>query len=141
EPWQNVVLTLSTTRPAGSVSAPELKPITVDFVPERPPLVQTPAPAREMESAARRRNAPQAMAGAPPPAPPAMDLAAIAERPADAMISDFTATFSVPGRVTVENIGETKRVFIDQAEFEPTLLVRAVPKREERAFLYAKLVL
>lgn len=141
EPWQNVALTLSTTRPASNVSAPELRPITVDFVPERPPVVQAPAPAREMESAARRRSAPQTMAGAPPPAPPAMDLAAATEQRAEAAISEFAATFAVPGRATVENTGEMKRVLIDQSELEPSLLVRAVPKREERAFLNAKVVL
>ena len=43
--------------------------------------------------------------------------------------------------MTVENTGETKRVLIDEARLEPSLLVRAVPKREERAFLYAKVVL
>ncbi|MCL4765965.1 MAG: mucoidy inhibitor MuiA family protein [Hyphomicrobiaceae bacterium] len=135
EAWQDVALTLSTTRPASNVSAPDLKVITVDFMPERPPVAEAPAAARDM---ARRRSAAETLAGAPPP--PA-GLVAAGEQKADASLSEFAATFAVPGRVTIENTGEIKRVVIDEAQLEPTLVVRAVPKREERAFLYAKLVL
>lgn len=140
EVWQDVALTLSTTRPAGNVSAPELKPVTVDFVPERPPVAEAAqGAARDMERAARSRAEPQAMAAAPPPAP--AGLVAAGEQRAEATISEFAATFAVPGRVTVENTGEMKRVVIDETRLEPNLLIRAVPKREERAFLYAKVVL
>ena len=141
EAWRNVALTLSTTRPAGNVAAPDLKAVLVDFVPERAPAAEAVAAAREMDSAARRRSAPQAMAGAPPPPPAPADKVAAGEQRAEAIISTFAATYAVPGRVTVENTGETKRVLIDEARLEPSLLVRAVPKREERAFLYAKVVL
>lgn len=141
ESWQNIALTLSTTRPAGNVSAPDLKPVTVDFVPERPLVAEAPAAARDMESAARQRNAPQTLAGAPPPPPAPAEKVAAGEQRAEATISEFAATFAVPGRVTVENTGEMKRVVIDETRLEPNLLIRAVPKREERAFLYAKVVL
>ncbi len=110
-------------------------------MPERAPAAEAVAAAREMDSAARRRSAPQAMAGAPPPPPAPADKVATGEQRAEAIISAFAATYAVPGRVTVENTGETKRVLIDEARLEPSLLVRAVPKREERAFLYAKVVL
>lgn len=140
EPWQNVALTLSTTRPSSNVAAPELEPIAVDFEPERPIVAQSPAP--EMERAAPRGRMASKLQGAAPPAPPAaMDRAAAEETFAQATITEFSATYSVPGRTTVENTGEIKRVVIDERELEPTLLVRAVPKRQERAFLYAKLVL
>src|SRR5690606_12828546 len=98
--------------------------------------------APEMERAAPRGRMASKLQGAAPPAPPpAMDKAAAEETFAQATITDFAATFSVPGRTTVENTGEMKRVVIDEMELEPTLLVRAVPKRQERAFLYAKMVL
>lgn len=138
EPWRDVALSLSTTRPASNVSAPELRPITVDFEPELRPLAE----AQEMERSRPRGRLAQKPLGAAPPAPaPAMDKAAASEQFAAANISEFAATFSVPGRVTVENTGEMKRVVIDESQLEPTLLVRAVPKREENAFLYAKIVL
>jgi uncharacterized protein (TIGR02231 family) len=40
----------------------------------------------------------------------------------------------------VPDTGETKRVQIDDMALDPALLVRAVPKREEKAYLYAKIV-
>ncbi|HEX7074976.1 MAG TPA: mucoidy inhibitor MuiA family protein [Hyphomicrobiaceae bacterium] len=137
EAWENVALSLSTARPASNVSAPELRPITVDFEPEPRPMAEA---APEMESMQRRRSASRTLGAAPPPAP-AADMAAAKEQYAAASISEFAATFSVPGRVTVANTGEVKRVAIDETQLDPTLLVRAVPKREERAFLYAKLKL
>jgi uncharacterized protein (TIGR02231 family) len=137
ESWDNVALTLSTTRPASDVAAPDLRPIAVDFEPERPLVGMAP----EMErSAPRGRIAPKLQSAAPPAPAAAMDTAA-EEAFAQATITEFAATFSVAGRTTVENTGEMKRVVIDELELEPTLLVRAVPKRQERAFLYAKLVL
>ncbi len=135
--WENVALTLSTTRPASDVAAPDLRPIAVDFEPERPLVGVAP----EMErSAPRGRIAPKLQSAAPPAPAVAIDTAA-EEAFAQATITEFAATFSVAGRTTVENTGEMKRVVIDELELEPTLLVRAVPKRQERAFLYAKLVL
>jgi uncharacterized protein (TIGR02231 family) len=137
ESWENVALTLSTTRPASDVAAPDLRPIAVDFEPERPLVGVAP----EMErSAPRGRIAPKLQSAAPPAPAVAIDTAA-EEAFAQATITEFAATFSVAGRTTVENTGEMKRVVIDELELEPTLLVRAVPKRQERAFLYAKLVL
>lgn len=141
ESWRNVALTLSTTRPSSNVAAPSLAPITVDFEPERPLIAQSPAMAQEMErSADRVYIGPRVGAAAPPPAPAMAKLAAD-ETISEATITDFAATFAVPGRTTVENTGEMKRVVIDEMELEPSLLVRAVPKRQERAFLYAKLAL
>ena len=37
--------------------------------------------------------------------------------------------------------GEAKRVQIDEAQLEPALTVRTVPKREQKAFLYAKMAM
>ncbi len=140
EPWRDVALTLSTTRPTASASAPDIQPITVDFVPDRP--VAAAADARE--EVQTRRSVGVAPA---PAAPPGVALQKYAEpvqateQQAAVDAGAFQATFSVPGRVTVENTGEAKRVQIDDAQLEPALIVRAVPKREERAFLYAKLTL
>ena len=141
ETWQDVVMTLSTTRPAGSAAAPELRPVTVDFMPEQPPMpeaVGAAAPAARDDNRMKLQRAPSVVAAAPPP--PVAQYAA-SEQQANVSLSDFQATFGVPGRVTVENTGETKRVQIDEVQLEPQLIVRAVPKREERAFLYAKVAM
>ena len=49
--------------------------------------------------------------------------------------------YSIAGRVTVPDTGETKRVQIDDMQISPALAVRAVPKRDEKAYLYAKITL
>jgi uncharacterized protein (TIGR02231 family) len=143
EPWTDVHLTLSTTRPAGSVAAPELRPVTVDFLPERPPVVGNAAPsaAREMrtDQRAKVRDEAEGVLAAAPPAPVMAEPVAV--QSANVNASDFHATYTVPGRVSIENTGEMKRVQIDETQLEPNLMVRAVPKREERAYLYAKLIM
>jgi uncharacterized protein (TIGR02231 family) len=140
EVWRDVALALSTTRPASSSAAPEIRPITVDFMPERP------AVAESREESPRRRTlsaeAPPAPAAAPTDAlGAAAKFEAASEQQTSVETAAFQAVYSVPSRVTVENTGEPKRVQIDESQLEPALLVRAVPKRDERAYLYAKLTL
>src|SRR4029077_6720060 len=53
----------------------------------------------------------------------------------------FQAIYAIPGQVAVAPTGEPKRVQIDEAELDPTLTVRAVPKREQKAYLYAKVTI
>ena len=56
-------------------------------------------------------------------------------------VQAFQAVYGMPGRVTVPATGETKRVQIDDMALDPALTVRAVPKRDEKAYLYAKLTI
>ena len=49
----------------------------------------------------------------------------------------YQASFDVPGRVTVTNTGEAKRVKLDDQTIEPKLNVRTVPRRDTSAYLYA----
>jgi uncharacterized protein (TIGR02231 family) len=140
EPWEGVALSLSTTRPAAGSAAPELRPITVDFPAERP-VAAAPAPTAP---AMPRRSVPAGEAAARPEqealALPQALLDAV-ERRADVAATAFQAVFAIPGRLTVPNTGEAKNVQIEEADVEPTLLVRAVPRLDARAFLYAKLAL
>jgi len=53
----------------------------------------------------------------------------------------FQAVYSIAGRVTVPETGEAKRVQIDDTDLDPALTVRTVPKRDEKAYLYAKLTM
>jgi uncharacterized protein (TIGR02231 family) len=50
----------------------------------------------------------------------------------------FQAVFAVPGRVTVPTTQEMKRVQLAVDTLEPALGIRAVPKLEPAAYLYAK---
>lgn len=150
ENWENVTLVLSTTRPTAGAAAPELFPMTVDFEPERRPKL---AAGRSMDGQAERRRignaggAPQeeAMVEAAPaamaPPPPAPVMQEAVESDALAVSAPFQALFAVPGRLTIPNTGEAKRVQLSQDSIEPQLAVRTVPKRDATAYLYAKLVL
>lgn len=146
ESWENIALTLSTTRPSAGASAPELRPLIVDFEPEVRPA---PAPTAMAPAAGRARDAEGAAFDAAPQA--AFEerdedgLAAIkqkkvalAERPADVVQAPFHALFAVPGRLTIPETGEAKRVQLGSESFEPQLTIRTVPKVDPKAYLYAK---
>ena len=146
ESWDDVALTLSTTRPAAGASAPELAPMTVDFEPEAPRPMAAPV------GGALRSLAPQD-AAAPAPAEEAMagdkDGLAVAKekkaeidvRQAEVVAAPFHALYAVPGRLSVANTGEAKRVQLLEETMEPQVAVRTVPKEDAKAYLYAKLVL
>jgi len=63
------------------------------------------------------------------------------ERRAAVETQAFQAVYGIAGRVTVPATGEAKRVQIDEAQLDPALAVRTVPKRDAKAFLYAKVTM
>ena len=65
---------------------------------------------------------------------------AVVEQAAAVVAAPFQAVYNVPGRLTVPNTGEAKRVQLMQEAIEPELAVRTVPKVDAKAYLYAKLV-
>lgn len=144
EPWDNVTLQLSTTRPAANAAAPQLDTVIVDFeAEEKAALAEAPPPppaASAMPLAAQRRMKSDGLTGGgEADAPePAQD---ITEQHATVEAAPFQAVFTVPSRMTVPPTGEAKRVHLQEDGIEPVLTVRAVPALEAKAFLYAKLVL
>src|SRR5262249_54991015 len=50
----------------------------------------------------------------------------------------FQAVYGIAGRVSVPATGEAKRVQIDDMQLDPALMLRTVPKSDQRAYLYAK---
>ena len=141
ESWDEVALALSTTRPGAGTAAPELSPVTVDYEPEVQPRA-APMARRAMtredmaagqtatgeeESFAKRATVQQ--------------VEAATEGRAQVDTQAFQAIYSIAGRVTVPATGEAKRVQIDEAALDPALTVRTVPKREQKAYLYAKMAM
>jgi uncharacterized protein (TIGR02231 family) len=55
-------------------------------------------------------------------------------------VQAFQAVYGIPGRTTVPDTGESKRVQIDEMSLDPAVMVRAVPKLDQKAYLYAKIV-
>lgn len=142
ESWDNAALTLSTTRPNASAGIPELNSITVDFEqPAPPPRPVASAPLSDA-APAKRMAAPEAageVASAEMAAPP--ESIAVEARQADVVASPFQAVFAVPGRGSVPNTGEAKRVQLLVDKIEPQLSIKSVPREDTNAYLYATLLL
>ena len=144
EAWQDVALTLSTARPSARSSAPSLSTLTVDFKREVPVAgYRKDSRLRQVErkmavpaAAVRERAEDQS-------AQTTSRAAGQVAREQDATLqqSAFQASFQVPGRTTIANTGDPKGVRLGEDDIKPGLLVRTVPKRDQKAYLYAKLKL
>ncbi len=140
ESWDDVALTLSTTRPTSGSSAPVLRTQTVDFLPPPP----KPKPTARFAKEADRRNRSlrgragglQSMRQDAVPAP-----RKVRRRQARITVAPFQALYAVPGKVSVGTNGEIKRVRIGVHKLEPSLLIRTVPRVAAKAYLYARLTL
>ena len=142
ESWDEVALALSTTRPGAGTSAPELNPVTVDYEPEvqprAAPMVTRRGVAREDMAAGQvAQGEEEGFSRAKKAAP----QEAVTEGRAQVETQAFQAIYSIAGRVTVPATGEAKRVQIDETSLDPSLTVRTVPKREQKAYLYAKVAM
>jgi uncharacterized protein (TIGR02231 family) len=112
-------------------------------MPERPPMpvaTDAPAPRAPMARSVGKIATADEIA-APAEAWKASSYQKAGEQVAAVEASPFQVLYTIGGTQTVPNSGETKRVVIDQAELDPTLSVRATPKIEPKAYLYAKLTL
>ena len=142
EDWRDVALSLSTTRPSGGASAPTLSTITVDFMDPakvRPMMAPqpggAPAPrARSLSSEVTDRRDEAADKAKSMDAP-------VEEQQAQVEATAFQAIFALPGKMTVLATGEVKRAQIDDAKVEPTIVVRAVPRVQAQAYIYAKVTM
>jgi uncharacterized protein (TIGR02231 family) len=141
EAWDNVLLALSTTRPGSSTAAPDLRPQTIDFESDAmPPPPPAPRPAA-LTAAPTRAAKVAGEADEEAEREQAQVRFRASEKSATIDAQGFQAIYGIGGRVSVPATGEAKRVQIDDNKVEPALVVRTVPKREEKAFLYAKAAL
>jgi uncharacterized protein (TIGR02231 family) len=140
EIWDSVALALSTARPAAGTAAPLLVPMVVDYETDAPLPPPRPAP---MSSGLRNAVPAQAREGGGGGQETAdryaAEFAAAEESRTHIEVQSFQAVYAIAGRVTVPDTGETKRVQIDEMRLDPALTVRAVPKREQKAYLYARI--
>lgn len=142
ESWENVSLTLSTTRPNGTTAAPDLgeeelmarmeydKQLRAEAA---APVAAAPAVPESMadELGAVGGNfatLERKKEGAPKPA---RQLQAVTE------LAGFQANFVIPGRVTVDNTGQAKKVRISSDEQDAKLVVETVPMLDASAYLTA----
>lgn len=142
EAWEQIAVTLSTTRPKAGAAAPKLDPMTVDYRPE--PIVRpmaAPAPEKDALSDRAEEARPRARRGGGI-AGLQQFSAKTAAKPKKVKVinAPFQALYQVPGRLDIPATGVVKRVVIGQERAEPELVVRTVPKRTTKAYLYAKFV-
>lgn len=132
EDWSDVALTLSTARVAGGAAMPDVT--TQALVLSEPAVVFGGVRSRSLAmSAQEERMAPGA---APAPAP---EPAKVAEREASAVTSAFSASFVVPGRVSVGRDGAARTLRLSSHVLDAPLLAKVAPVLETRAYLSANL--
>ena len=138
EDWKGVEIRLSTARPAATTSAPNLKPVFVDFKKPAPPVAPRPSAAMRLEDAesvVANEAAPMARRQVAKPAYSKRKKArAIATR-VEAL--PFQAIFAVPGRADIPAHGERKMLLITRDSIDARLKVKSVPKLKAAAYLYA----
>jgi uncharacterized protein (TIGR02231 family) len=138
EAWEEVALSLSTARPGAGTGAPELSPVLIDYEPEAPP----PRPVSQLAPRAATRDLAAGRAEDEEAKPRSRAVAApqqAEEQRAAVEAQAFQAVYAISGRVSVPATGEAKRVQIDDVSLDPTLLLRTVPKRDQKAYLYVKM--
>ncbi len=139
EDWNDVALTLSTARPVGATSAPELQPQALIF---QPPAKSGVGGVMSMHSGSggakhmldRRLSKLEGRAEA---VAQEQQPAAFRSRDAAVVLAGFQALYAIPGRVSVDNSGTAKKVSISEDNINASLSAHAVPALDPNAYLTA----
>ena len=137
ESWDNVALVLSTARPVGLTTVPDLSPYQLDdrgdlYVGYRKKVaLSSDSDIGLAESTNTQKQAEQPQ-NTPQP------LISIHETPANTSIAGFQALYKIPGRFTVDNRGTAKRVKIAEETLKVALSSHAAPVLDPNAYLMAK---
>ena len=134
ESWDDVALTLSTARPTGATSAPDVWEEEVEIYEDLRKKMKT-------DSDGMARNALQLDA----PVAPAMEAVTggnyaakpVEQKQAVVEIAGFQALYQIAGRVSVGNSGSSKKVRIATDNYDSTLNAITAPKFDPRAYLTA----
>ncbi len=140
ESWENVSLLLSTTRPAQGVSAPKLRPLSVEFAsqivsPASRGFGYADAPMMDKAQNETAMVQQKRMSRAMPAPAPKMRVARM--RKARVNSYAFQTTFEIVGKVSIKDDGQRKKLKIISDDLKPDLEARSVPKRNTNAYLYA----
>lgn len=130
ESWDDVALVLSTARPGGATTAPDLAADILDEIRVRPYASER---SKMIVPGMAANEAPMADAmleAAPAPEP-------VREREAVMDTGGFQATYAIAGRVSVSNAGEEKSVLIGKARHDADLTAVSVPRIDPAAYLVA----
>ena len=136
ESWDNVALILSTARPLGATSAPDLNEQEIQIY---EPLAEKMK--AENDALARSDEGALAPATAAPKEMLALggmlDKKDAVQKQAVVEIAGFQALYGIQGRVSVDNSGTSKKVRIATDDYDGTLNALVVPKLDLSAYLTA----
>ena len=140
ENWGDVALTLSTARPVGATSAPDLEPYQLSYFAGREydamkgvagnsQRLDAPKPASEaiMEDGALAKDEKRKE-----------DENKFAQMQAQVEIAGFQALYAIPGRVSIDNTGTAKKVRIGTDSLDAKLMARA--ERHARGLIRVRAV-
>lgn len=123
ETWRDVDLALSTVRPTGQTEPGMLFPELVQIVdPDQPPVPMPRAEKQFMGEAAQARDS---------AAPMAEPVTAVAD------FDGLSVTYSYPEPVTLAPGADEVRLTLGTIEVTPEVMARAVPLRDQTAYLVA----
>jgi uncharacterized protein (TIGR02231 family) len=145
ENWDDVALTLSTTRPTGNTAVPELNEEELMAQAQYDEQLRRKkgylaAPASEpVADALQNMAAESEVAGAAKlkEEDKGDDLAKVAQRQAVVELAGFNANYVIQGRVSVDNTGQAKKVRIASDAHEARLEIATVPKVDANAYIMA----
>ncbi|KAF7318747.1 hypothetical protein HMN09_00387000 [Mycena chlorophos] len=141
ESWDDVPLTLETSTPTFGLDIPKLQPWNLDVF--RPVLVSSKSRTTVATRAAGVR--PQAMEYQDDQAPRAASVGGGSGEPMDFLGASVTsrgnvsATFRVPGRVSIPSDGEVHNFTLVELKFAAVMSWVAVPKMDTKAHITARI--
>jgi uncharacterized protein (TIGR02231 family) len=125
EDWSNVTLAVSTAGSNRGTTAPEVQPQRLDFF--EPPIAEARVQAATPKAAAQDTAAIAAAESTP--------RKAASEVTASVEAANYQAAFRLPGRITVLSDGTQKSFLIGSQRLSPTLVIRASPALDPKAFV------
>ncbi len=143
EDWTGVKLTLSTARPNGATSAPDIFEEHLAIAGEFDRMKAKRLEGKFDESAATADMMEQEVGKTESPAPALLapkSSSPIEQRQAFVSLTGFQATYEIAGRVSVDNSGTSKKVRISSETAEAKLEAITVPRLDANAYLTAKFV-
>ena len=137
EDWSNILLTLSTARPAMGSEMPPLLDWRIGLFAPPPPmaLAQFNSMAKRAREGVAMDSAMQEMAAAAP-APPAYVEAV--QQQATVVSTEYAAEFKVPGRVDLKSTTDATKLYINAVKMKSVLSARVTPRLDEHAYLFVE---
>ena len=150
EDWQNVAITLSTARPELGTEMPEISPWYVNIQPTQVYAVgaysATPLP-NGISTETRKEDDPlvefraemqkAAQQGRQPVLVQPTRREAV-KTTAQAVTTDYSAEFKVPGKVELKSIATPAKFFVGKSALKAALHVEVTPRLGTQAYLFAK---